>query len=108
NLLGGGNAAVDYYGIVRPQMEANRSIGALQQGFSNLLADGTNLPGQTPQNTVNALGGLQTGHTTTFFNYGRYYPLSYGSPGAAGTGGGFGASQARPFYSNTLNTFQTR
>src|SRR4051812_20971970 len=54
---GGSNAAVDYYGLVRPQMDANRSIGDLQQGFSSLLADGTQLPGQVPQNTTSALGG---------------------------------------------------
>ena len=100
--LGQGGAGA-FYGIIKPQMDASRSITDLQQGINRLNPDGS-LKGQLDaQNSANALGGLQTGHSATFFNYGHYYPTATGSTGGAssgynpsgmgfntGTGSGFG------------------
>jgi hypothetical protein len=90
--LGQGGGAASYYGIVRPQVDANRSIMDLQQNMQRLNPDGT-LRGQAEQQGTSALGGLQTGHATTFFNTGQYYPMSPGSVGGnptLGSGAGIG------------------
>jgi hypothetical protein len=87
----GQGAASSYYGIIRPQVDANRSIADLQQGINRLNPDGS-LRGQLDsQGAVNALGGLETGHAATFFNYSHYYPLvPPGGNSASGTGFGAG------------------
>ena len=83
--LGQGGAGA-FYGIIKPQMDASRSITDLQQGINRLNPDGS-LKGQLDaQNSANALGGLQTGHSATFFNYGHYYPTATGSTGGASSG----------------------
>ena len=101
--LGQGGAGA-FYGIIKPQLDASRSIHDLQQGIGLLNPDGS-LKGQLDaQRATNALGGLQTGHSTTYFNLGHYYPMSAGSTGGSttglntggagfntGTGSGFGA-----------------
>ena len=105
-----------YYGIIRPQVDASRSIMDLQQGLHRLNPDGSPR-GQLDQQGTGGLGGLQTGHAVTFFNTGNYYPMAPGGGGGnttlgGGTGlggyntglgngfGGFGA--ARSFYGSTL------
>lgn len=113
--LGSGNAS-SYYGIIRPQADANRSIMDLQQGLHRLNPDGT-LRGPLDQQGTGGLGGLQTGHPATFFNTGQYYPMSFGSVGGnttlgngtglggynSGLGAGFGGfGAARSFYGSTL------
>ena len=114
--LGQGGAGA-FYGIIKPQLDANRSINDLQQGIHRLNPDGS-LKGQLDgQNSANALGGLQTGHSATFFNYGHYYPMAPGSTGASttgynpsgagfntGTGAGFGAGNTggRTFFGANL------
>jgi hypothetical protein len=88
-IVGQGSAS-SYYGIIRPQLDANRSIADLQQGINRLNPDGS-LRGQLDsQGAVNALGGLETGHAATFFNYSHYYPL-VPPGGSGGSGTGFGA-----------------
>jgi hypothetical protein len=119
--LGQGGGAYDYYGVVRPQVDASHSIGQLQYGLNQLTtADGLLNPNAVlPQNPANALGGMQTGHAATYFNYGHYFPATPNGtvsniPGAGGYGANYGAGQAgygnqqqvRPFYSGTLNSFR--
>lgn len=72
NLRGG---AMSYYGIIRPQTDASRSIQQLQNAVGSIGADGMPLTADQ-QGPTNVLGGLQTGHTTTYFNYGHYYPTT--------------------------------
>jgi hypothetical protein len=111
--LGLGASAIDYYGIVRPQMEAYRSFGQLQQGLINLQSD-VNNPAAFGQ-TLTPPGGLQTGHPVTYNNYQRFFPMTYGtSSGNLGAGGyqggnpttGMTGSQQgySPFYGSNLNT----
>jgi len=108
--IGGGLNASSYYGIIRPQIETNRSINQLQTGMQLLNADGS-LKGALDQTQPNALGGMQTGHPATFFNYGHYFPMSAGSTSTGtgttsgfGTGVGAGNNGVRPFYGSTLNS----
>jgi hypothetical protein len=90
NLLRpGASPAINYYGLVRPQFQAQQSmlalqsqIGANSQAIGNLSATGGPLP--------------DTGKTVGFMNYGRYFqnfnPASGGSSGSSGFGSGsFGA-----------------
>ena len=117
--LGPGGAGA-FYGIIKPQLDANRSINDLQQGVMRLNPDGS-LKGQLDQGTTTGLGGLQTGHPASFFNYGHYFPVngpgsatnatgaSFGSglggysPGlTTGTGFGVGTAGNRTFFGPTM------
>jgi hypothetical protein len=73
NILRGGNTpAFNYYSLVRPQLETNANIQALQGRLNpiQLLS--------TPPNSGDDT--LTTGHATAFLNYGGYFqntaPLS--------------------------------
>lgn len=82
NLLRPGNSpGVNYYGLVRPQMEFRNNIQNLQQQVSNNRADISGL-----NNAVIPT----TGHTTSFLNTGGYY-----SGGGRGTGSRFGTGPGR-------------
>lgn len=109
--IGGGINAFNYYGIIKPQFETNRQIHQLQSGMQLLNPDGS-LKGALDQGQPNALGGMQTGHPATYFNYSHYFPMSAGSTGGAGgantgfgTGVGGANSGVRPFYGSTFNNF---
>src|SRR5207302_7614112 len=69
NLARGGNPAINYYGIVRPQQELRRDYQQLQQ---ELLANQSALTTADPNVAL-----LTTGHAARFFNYSHYYPVSY-------------------------------
>jgi hypothetical protein len=74
----GTNPAINYYGLVRPQMDTARALQTLQQQYTFGV---TNVPED------NAGNGLSiTGHAVQFFNYGTYFPQ-----GVAGRTGGVGA-----------------
>src|SRR5438876_12440786 len=63
NLLRGGNPAINYYGIIRPQTDLANSLLRLQ-GQQQLLGQ---------ENTLLLNGALPTtGHAARFFNYGGY------------------------------------
>jgi len=82
NLANRGNAAINYYGIVRPQQEFRRDYVQLQQ---ELLATQSALTTTDP-----GVLQLTTGHASRFFNYGHYFPVTYplleGGSGAAISG----------------------
>ena len=92
NLLRGGNApAINYYGLVRPQLDFRNSILALQgQVWYAQQAAGL----QTGETGT-------TGHPVAFMNYGGYFMTTAGGPVAGGPtaptrralGGGFGMSR---------------
>jgi hypothetical protein len=71
------NPAINYYGLVRPEIEFRSSLQQLQQQVNTLPT--------TP--SAPELAGIPvTGHTTQFLNYSHYYPsnLPGQSAGAAG------------------------
>lgn len=109
--LGAGNTAMNYYGIIKPQFDANRNFGDLQQGLAQLNADGTLKGTLGQQDPVGVQGGLQTGHPAGFFNYSHYFPTTpYGGAGGSmqmggGNAGGFGVGGGnRTFYGPNLYT----
>jgi hypothetical protein len=93
NLLRAGNpTAVNYYGIVRPQLQYNSSIQQLQQQTaSNRAALGE---------VEAAVGVPATGHSTAFLNYSHYFPLAGNQLGSAQSSvsrrSNAGAPTARP------------
>jgi hypothetical protein len=85
--LGGGTVRTHPFGPMQMQ-PANPAIAELQQSLNRINVDGS-LRSPLDPTGVNALGGMQTGHPTTFFNTGHYYPTT--SPGGGGVSGtGFG------------------
>ena len=66
----GGSPPLNYFGIVRPEIQARQAIGNLQAGGTEVQA---------------------TGHQTMFMNHGSYF-LTGGAGSTGGTGGGPGAT----------------
>jgi hypothetical protein len=88
----GVGGAMGYYGLIRPQTDATRSIQELQNVVTRLNPDGSLAGQQDLLNPLNVAPGLQTGHSSTFFNYSHYYPQG-GLPGAGTSGlGGVGSN----------------
>jgi hypothetical protein len=72
NINRGGNAAINYFGIVQPQIQTVQQLQALQFQQAQMMQMGIGTTDMT------ALGGMSaTGHPSQFFNYGHYY----GPPG---------------------------
>ena len=112
---GGNNAAVNYYGLVRPQKDANRAFQQLDPALfggdprlglngTAIGPDGNPIPG-SKQYLPNQALGLQTGHPATYLYYSHYYPIQAGQRGGATSGGTTGAgnfgrpsTQATPFF----------
>lgn len=90
NLARGGNPAINYYGIVRPQQYMQSAIQGLQQG-EQYQGPGTDPATGEPE--------LRTGHRV-YFNYlGPYYAgLNGQGTGGGGTGrfGGAAGGGLRP------------
>lgn len=87
NLLQSGNPAINYYGLVRPQLQFQR---ALQN-----LGDNVNTLG----NNVNALDTNQTpqtGHKGSFMTQGMYFMTN----GSAASNNGYGARPGVGFGQN--------
>ncbi len=80
NLLRrGSDPAVNYYGIVRPEIEFRSGLQNLQQQV--------NAVGQQETAQEQALSALpETGHPVQFFNYSHYYGQGF-PQGTAGTRG---------------------
>src|SRR5262245_7333705 len=79
NLARGGNPAINYYGIVKPQVDFGRQIQMLQLQQQSLMPTwGLTLEDDLTQPTTSI-----TGHPSMFFNYGHYF-------GQSNTGGQFG------------------
>ena len=99
NLNRGGNAAINYYGLVRPQIETTRSLQNVEYQLQNTAAAAAALPTTTDPTVVAAT----TGHPVMFLNSSHYFPTSTGRVGAGGgsigsLGGGFGSGGLNPFF----------
>ena len=85
NLLRrGSDPAINYYGLVRPEIAFQRSIQSLQQQVNTVGA----------LSAADAQGNnqLSTGHPIMFNNYSHYFG---GSPGGIGTGSRQSAAAGR-------------
>jgi hypothetical protein len=98
---GGTNPAINYYGIVRPQMQTQQNLQQVQQQLTAQAAAGPG-PDTAMPLTTGALGATPlvstTGHPVSYFNYSHYFPgilnrggMRTGSSGGvlAGQGGAF-------------------
>src|SRR5262245_18526540 len=75
NLARGGNPAINYYGIVRPQIAYTNAVQTLQQQINSVSAQAY-IEGQ-------ATTGLPvTGHQATYMNYSHFFPALGVTPGA--------------------------
>jgi hypothetical protein len=75
NLQRTNSPGINYFGLVRPQMQTQQSLMQLQQQQS--LLEQQTAAGLT---AVNGLGGLPmpTGHQVQFMNYSHYFPTTTG------------------------------
>jgi hypothetical protein len=64
NLARPGSPGVNYYALVRPQVEVRRDLQQLRQNTTTLQTGLSQLAG----------GDLTTGHAAGFMYYGGYYP----------------------------------
>lgn len=83
NLTRPGGATLNYFGLVRPELEFRRNIGGLQQQ-TNALTEAANNP-----NTVDQ-GIRPTGNSASFMNYSHYFGLRSSAPNPIGSAGGGG------------------
>jgi hypothetical protein len=95
----GGSPTLNYYGLVRPEIQARQSIQGLQgsvaanqQAIGGLQTELTELPG--------------TGHQATFLNY-RSYFLTGGAGGGGGTTYGSGGAYGSGVTVRTPQTFSS-
>jgi hypothetical protein len=84
NLLRGGNPAINYYGLVRPEQQFTQSIQQLQM-------QATAGPVAAPLEGVQTLP--YTGHPVRFVNYSHYYNF-YGQNPIMGSGTVYNANIA--------------
>jgi hypothetical protein len=69
NLLNRGNPAINYYGIVRPEVQAQQQLQRLQLGLTR-----TNAELEAATTTAATTGVLPTtGHTTAFMTQAHYF-----------------------------------
>ncbi len=72
NLFRQGNSAgFNYYSLVRPQLATNASLQTLQQRINTTQI-------QANANTTAITQGFETGHLTSFMNYGGFFMNSGG------------------------------
>ena len=86
NLLNGGNPALNYFGIVQPQIQMQQQLGQIQQQVGIL--------GQTTNGQLIDPSGLlpATGSVATFNNTYGYFNRIYIGSGSSGGGGSSGGS----------------
>jgi hypothetical protein len=83
NMTRGGNPAVNYFGLVRPQIQTAKSLQQLQQ--QNALPQMG--PAFSPLTDESAFSLPMTGHAATFFNFSRYFPGFTPASGGGQAGG---------------------
>jgi|SRR5438128_1478628 len=75
NLGRGGNPAANYYGLIKPQMDANQQIQQLQLQQNQMQQQGLPLEDQAGLGGLGGFGGGPfTGHNSQFGNYSHYFP----------------------------------
>lgn len=95
-----GQGGIQPYGVIRTPTEANQ-IAVDQRIVTGLNPDGSLKVPLATQTDTGGLGGLQTGHPVSFFDYGGYFPLT--PPGRTGAGSttGFGSGVSNTPYGTT-------
>ena len=83
-----GNPAIDYFGIVQPQLQTAQQLQQLQTTLNQPISGGQPLLGAGAANQNQIL--TTTGHPVMFMNYSYYYPILGGQGGGGGGFGGIG------------------
>lgn len=97
----GASPAINYFGIVRPQIDFRNSIQGLQQDYRALAT-------QRPTDDPFTTDLPPTGHTPQFLNYGGYFGRPLNSvPGAQAGAGAAGAARYTPPQTRTGRPAQT-
>lgn len=109
NIARGGNPAINYYGIVRPQVEAGQAIGQIEQQLANPQFGGMALPPLS--GTLDPVTGQPTGLAPVvgfgptqgnvlpgplpagFLTHNRWYMTHQSGGGGGGGGGQMGGGQ---------------
>jgi hypothetical protein len=99
NLTRGGSAALNYYNLVRPQVDFTN---ALNMQNRSIMANQMAITGLEQSNMAFMMNYLSTGHTIRFMSYQQYFlnmsPMPTGISGLAygsgGVGGGYGSANA--------------
>jgi hypothetical protein len=101
NLNRPGGAASNYFGIVRPQLDASRAINQLQQqqAVGPGPAEEAYYQNGGQQFYKDPASQLQTGHPVGFGYTGQYFPQQTGARGVNGAGGYGGGN--RGFATNS-------
>jgi len=96
NMGRGGNPAINYYGLVRPQIDTTRTLQKVEYQLQTNAANNAALPAATDGTTVLP---STTGHSVMFLNSSHFFPVA-GRAGTNATGGaGFGTGGGlNPFY----------
>src|SRR5207244_8112280 len=99
NLNRGGNAAINYYGLVRPQIDTTRALQNVEYQLQTNAASATVVPATADPTVV----ATSTEHPVMFLNSSHYFPTTTGRVGAgAGSigavGAGFGSGGINPFF----------
>ncbi|HKB37283.1 MAG TPA: hypothetical protein VKD72_12585 [Gemmataceae bacterium] len=90
NLNRGGNPAINYFNLVRPEFEFRNAYQSLQRQV--------NLNRDLVREALTEEGVPATGHSTSFLNYSHYFP----GPGARAVTRSFGAATTtRPQLQST-------
>lgn len=84
NLIRGGSATLNYYGLVRPQVDTGQAVQTLQFQ-QQILKEGTTTLGDGGNQPISP-----TGHAAQFFSYGNYFAMPQGRPGNLQSTPGFG------------------
>jgi hypothetical protein len=99
NINRPGGAASNYFGTIRPQMDAMRAFNQIQQNQAGAVGPGpaedAYYPGGQGQFYKDPASQLQTGHPVAFGNTAQYFPSQTGTRGVNGAGGN-GIIGARP------------
>ena len=108
NLVRGGNPAINYFGLVRPQQQLSAAVQQLQHNQANQV---------NPFAQAAAGGDVATGNPFGFQNYRNYFQNQYtaggfrsglGATGLGGPGGAGGAGQPNPFTQLRPGTMPAR
>jgi hypothetical protein len=95
NIFRGGSGAVNYYGVVRPQMETARQIYALQQEVAQMPPPML-FPAALTQGLPPPDAGSSTGHPVAFQYHSHFYGRGGGGGGSPPVAGGAGNPLGRP------------
>jgi hypothetical protein len=100
------NPAINYFGIIQPQVQTAQQLQNLQFALTQPLNSGQPLSGTGVPVQNQAV--TTAGHPVMFMNYSYYYPIYGGGAGGGfggvGMGGAMGAPMSGTFFPTIINS----